>query len=400
MNILILANKPPYPAKDGSSLATLSMAMGLSKLGNRVTILAASTPKHACKIEQIPTALKELIDFNLVYINTRINPFNAICNFLFSKLPYSIERFIDNQYSLKLSEILKANRFDIVQIEGLYLAPYLTIIKGLSNALIVYRAHNIEHEIWSRISMNEKSRIKARYFILLSKRIRRMEVEISDQVDALAAISKRDEQWFKSNGFTKPTISIPSGYSSSGLPEISGLSNNDICYLGSLDWIPNQEGLNWFLNEVWPKVLAGFPDLTLHVAGRNAPISIIERLKKENRVIYHGEVENSQEYLKRYSILAVPILSGSGMRVKIVEGMMLGKAIVTTTIGLEGIDAINHEHVVIADSPDDFANAMAELIHRPVYKASIAEKARVFAMDHFDNLRLTEELEIFYKQLI
>ncbi len=400
MNILILANKPPYPAKDGSSLATLGMATGLSKLGNRVTVLAISTPKHPCKIEQIPIVLKELIDFNLVYINTRPNPFKGIYNLLFSKWPYSIERFINHRYSHKLAEIIKANRFDIIQIEGLYIAPYLKIIKRLSNTPIVFRSHNIEHEIWSRISMNEKNWVKAKYFVLLSKRIRRMETKISDHVDALVAISKRDEQWFVSNGFNKPSISIPSGYPSSGLTNITGLSNNDICYLGSLDWIPNQEGLNWFLDKVWPKIFRTFPDLTFHIAGRNAPTSIIERLKKEKRVIFHGEVESSQEYLKNYSILVVPILSGSGMRVKIVEGMMLGKAIVTTTIGIEGIDAINHEHVIIADTPDDFTNAIDELIHQPRYKASIAEKARIFAMGHFDDLKITEELEVFYKRLI
>jgi len=400
MNILILANKPPYPAKDGSSSATLNMAIGLSERGNRVTVLAASTHKHSCKIEQIPIELKELIDFNLVCINTRINPFKGIYNLLFSKLPYSIERFIDNRYSLKLAEIIKSNRFDIIQVEGLYLAPYITIIKELSNIPIVYRSHNIEHEIWSRISVNEKNWIKAKYFSLLSRRIRRMEVEISALVDSLVAISKRDENWFLTNGFRKQSISIPSGYTIAEQTNITGLSNNNICYLGSLDWIPNQDGLNWFLNEVWPKVLKVFPDLTFNVAGRNAPISIIERLKKENNVIYHGEVESSQEYLNSYSILSVPILSGSGMRVKIVEGMMLGKTVVTTTIGLEGIDAINHEHVIVADTPVDFANAIIELIHQPIIKARIAEKARIFAMGHFDNLKLSEELELFYKRLI
>jgi glycosyltransferase involved in cell wall biosynthesis len=400
MNILILANKPPYPAKDGSSLATLTMAIGLAKSDNRVTILAISTPKHSCTIEQIPVELKWLIDLNLVNINTKINPFKGIYNLIFSRLPYNIERFIDKSYTLKLIEIIKANRFDIIQIEGLCLIPYLNAIKKITDTPIVYRSHNIEHEIWSRISINEKSWFKSRYFKLLSKRIFKMEVEIPAQVNALVAISKRDEEWFRSNGFRKPAISIPSGYINSISTKIGGLSNNNICYLGSLDWKPNQEGLKWFLLEVWPKVLKTFPNLTFHVAGRNTPDSIIEMLKNEKGVVFHGEVESSQEYLNNYSILAVPILSGSGMRVKIVEGMMLGKAIVTSTIGIEGIDAVNGEIVIIADSPDDFANALIGLVNQPNQKSSIAEKARIFAKDHFDNSRLTEKLESFYKQLI
>jgi polysaccharide biosynthesis protein PslH len=400
MNILILANKSPYPAKDGSSLATLSMAVGLAKSGSRVTILAMSTPKHPCKIEQIPIELKKLINFNLVYINTKINPIKALVNLLFSKLPYNIERFIDPSYTHKIIDIIKANHFNLIQIEGLCLSPYLKIIKQITETPVVYRAHNIEHEIWHRLSLNEKNWLKVKYFKLLSKRIWKMEIEIPNQVNALVAISKRDEQWFQSNRFSKPTITIPSGYSSSDLNEIKGLSSNEVCYLGSLDWFPNQEGLLWFVGEVWPKILNKYPNQKLQVAGRNAPSSIVGKLKKDSSIIFHGEVESSKDYLSNYSILVVPILSGSGMRVKIVEGMMLGKAIISTTIGIEGITAINREQILIADSPNDFANAIIELISQPIFKIKLAQNARIFAMDHFDNSRLTKELLSFYKSII
>lgn len=400
MNILILANKPPYPAKDGSSLATLSMAMGLAKSENNVTLLAITTPKHSCKIEQIPTEIRKKINFNLVYVDTRIKPIKAIYNLIFTRFPYTIERFVGNHYRFKLIEILSKNNFDIIQFEGLCILPYIKDIRKITKTPIVYRSHNIEHEIWSRISINEKNWLKTKYFKVLSNRIRKMELGISAQVDAIVSISKRDEQWFRANGFNKPSISVPLGYPTSENKDKVGLSNKDICYLGSLDWMPNQEGLKWFLDEVWHKILNSTPETTLHVAGRNSPNIITERLTKERRVTFHGEVENAEEYLKNFSILVVPILSGSGMRVKIVEGMMLGKAIVTTTIGIEGIDAINREHAIIADTPNDFAEAIIELIRNQTLKASIAEKGRIFASSHFDNSKLTKELEEFYKQLV
>lgn len=399
MNILILANKPPYPARDGSSLATLCMAEGLAKTGNKITVLAISTYKHQCTLNQIPVELRGLITFNLVDIDTRISPIKGIINLLFSKLPYNIERFINSHYNNKLTKIIKSNHFDLIQIEGLYILPYIKTIRKSTNAPIVYRSHNIEHEIWHRLSLNEKNPLKSRYFKLLSKRILRLEKGIPHQVNALVAISKRDEDWYLNNGFNKPSISIPMGYTICKTFEMDGLKNNEPCFLGSLDWIPNQEGLLWFINNVWPKILKIYPDIKFHVAGRNAPESIIERLKKENSIIFHGEVEDSQKFLSNYSILTVPILSGSGMRVKIVEGMMLGKVVVTTTIGIEGIDAINQEHAIIADTPNDFAQAITKLIRQSDLKTSIAEKARIFAISHFDNSKLTKELELFYKQL-
>lgn len=399
MNILILANKPPYPPKDGSSLATLNMAMGLANSGNKITLVAITTPKHFCSIEQIPTNIKELIDFNLVFINTRINPIKGILNLLFSNKPYNIERFISKDFSHKVAEIINQNKFDIIQIEGLYLSPYIRLIKEITKTPVVYRSHNIEHEIWLRISKNEKNWLRAKYYLLLSKRIRKMETEISDQVDALVAISKRDEHWLKLNGFYKDSISIPLGYVNPESKGITGLENDNLCFLGSLDWIPNQEGLNWFLDEVWPKIKKELPSISFHIAGRNTPVLIKEKLKKDEKIRFHGEVESSMSYLNNYSILVVPILSGSGMRVKIVEGMMLGKVIVTTTIGIEGIDITNHEHAIIADTPGDFSKAIVELIRQPAYKVRIAEKARTFAMSHFNNSMLTKELEEFYKKL-
>ncbi len=400
MKILILANKPPYPSKDGSSLATLSMAKGLANSGNNVTILASSTNKHQCRIEQIPNELRQLINFSLVDIDTSISPIKGIVNLLFSKLPYNISRFINTNYSKKLIGIIKEGNFDLIQLEGLYLAPYIQIIKKNTSTPIVYRSHNIEHEIWSRLSLNEKNPLKSRYYAILSKRIRRIEERISSQVEALVAISKRDEQWFRSNGLNKPSTTIPMGYSIPNSEKISGLSNDEPCFLGSLDWLPNQEGLTWFIDKIWPIILKEFPNLNFHVAGRNAPAWMIERLKKENRIIFHGEVDNAQAYLSNYSIIVVPILSGSGMRVKIVEGMMLGKVIVTTSIGIEGIDATNNEHAIIVDTPTDFAKAVIELIHQPSLKSNIAEKSRIFASDQFDNIKLTGQLENFYKTLV
>ncbi len=400
MDILIVANKPPYPPKDGSSIATLNLAVGLAQSGNNVKILAFSTQKHPCNTERIPVELRNLIEFQIVRINTSINLFNATLNLLFSRLPYNIERFIDKSFSQKLSGIITTNRFDLIQIEGLYLFPYIKVIKRLTSTPIVYRSHNIEHEIWQRISNNEKRWVKAQYLKLLSRRIRKIELKLTKHVSALVSISKRDEQWFKDNGFKRPSISIPSGFTKPESNDITSLANNDLCYLGSLDWIPNQEGLIWFLDQVWPTVLKEYPSIKFHVAGRNTPSSIAERLKKEASVIFHGEVDSAQNYLKNYSIVVVPILSGSGMRVKIVEGMMLGKAIITSAIGLEGIEAANGEQVIIADKPNDFAKAIIEIIRRPNLKASIAEKARIFAMENFDNLALTKKLETFYKQLI
>jgi len=400
MNILILTNKPPFPPKDGSSLATLNIIEGLTKSVNKLTVLAISTQKHQCEIEEIPNKLRSEVEFVLIKVNTKINLIKAIINLLFSKLPYNIERFIDVNYQNKLVEILNSNNFDLIQLEGLYLIPYTKSIRKYSLSPIVYRSHNIENEIWQRVSKNETNVIKSWYFGLLSKRIKKMEIEISEHVDALVAISKRDELWFLANGFDKPSTTVPSGYSYFESTQTSGLKSNDICFLGSLDWIPNQEGLIWFLNHIWPIILKSCPQIKFHIAGRNAPQVLSEKIMKRPNVMFHGEVASAQNYLNDFSILAVPILSGSGMRVKIAEGMMLGKAIVTTSIGVEGIDAKPNEEIIIADAPEEFAKALIDLIQKPELRLSLMEKANSFAKTQFDNSELTKVLIDFYKKIV
>lgn len=399
MNILILTNKPPYPPKDGSSLASLNIIDGLAKTQNKVTVLAMSTQKHQCKIDQIPAEYKSIINFILININTRISLLKGLTNLLFSKLPYNIERFIDKTYKDKLIEIISSNKFDLIQLEGLYLSPYIITIRKFTSSPIIYRSHNIEHEIWKRVAANEQNAIKSWYYSLLSSRIKRMEVEITNQIDALIAISKRDELWFLSNGFDNPSITIPSGYPCTETLQSNNEINNDVCFLGSLDWIPNQEGLIWFLNQVWPKIVSADPNIKFHIAGRNASPILAEKVTKYKNVVFHGEVENAQQYLSSYSVLAVPIISGSGMRVKIAEGMMLGKAIVTTTVGIEGIDAQNNEQVIIADSPEEFANRILFLFQNSDFKQRLMANARIFALSKFDNKELTLELVDFYKKI-
>ena len=400
MKILILANKPPYPTKDGSSLATLNMAIGLAKQNINVTILAISTQKHSSTIKQIPKELKELISFHLIEVDTRISIFKAIKNLLFSNLPYNIERFINQNYLNKLTELIKINEYDIIQLEGLYLLPYARTIKTLTDRPIVYRSHNLEHEIWQRISINEKNWFKAKYFGILSKRLLKLEIEVTSSVSGIVNISIREKDWFNSLKEIKPSIYIPVGFEIPNSTESNTNETIKLCFIGSLDWIPNQEGLKWFIDNVGQLAKSKKPSLELHIAGRNSSKSFNDYLKANRGIFFHGEVPESKQFLSNYKIMIVPLLSGSGMRVKIVEAMFMRLAIITTSIGCEGIDAVNENNVVIADKPEDFLKAIEVLTQSTELIESISNNAFTFANENFNVTKLTEKLIGFYKSII
>src|SRR5450759_1216485 len=156
MRILQLMNKVPWPPKDGGAIACLNMTKGFSMLGHEVTVLSMNTSKHHITIKEMPANIRSKANFQLVEVPASINWFEATLNLLFSKLPYNAQRFISDEFSLELIKLLTEKTYDVIQLEGLYLCSYIPVIRKYSKALIAYRAHNIEYEIWERTATLSK----------------------------------------------------------------------------------------------------------------------------------------------------------------------------------------------------------------------------------------------------
>jgi glycosyltransferase involved in cell wall biosynthesis len=152
------------------------------------------------------------------------------------------------------------------------------------------------------------------------------------------------------------------------------------------------------MHKVWPLLSAKYPDITLHVAGRNTPRTLFG--SNTRNVVIHGEVPDASEFISRYDVMVVPLFSGSGMRVKILEGMALGKAIISTTLGKEGIDARDKEEIIVADDAKDFVTAIDYCTEFPEALERIGDNARVFVQEHFSNHEITERLYEIYNGLV
>src|SRR6056297_2353182 len=163
MKILQVTNKVPYPTNDGGAIACMNMTSGFALLGHKVTVLAMNTKKHHTDLYEIPESVRDWADFILVNVPARIAAIPALVNLVFSGKPYNAVRFISRAFSRRLEQVLKSDDFDVVQLEGLYVCPYIPLIRKYSRAKIVYRAHNIEHEIWERTALLSSG---LRYFYL------------------------------------------------------------------------------------------------------------------------------------------------------------------------------------------------------------------------------------------
>lgn len=396
MRILQLMNKVPWPPKDGGAIACMNMTKGFSMLGHEVTVLSMNTLKHHVRIKDMPATIRNQAEYHLVEVPASVNWIDATFNLLFSDLPYNAQRFISDEFSRQLVLLLTVKKFDVIQLEGLYLCPYIPVIRKYSEALVVYRAHNIEYEIWDRTAKLSRG-IRSKYIYNLSKRIKRFEVSYLNTYDVLVPITDRDGIILDSLGNTKPRHTSQTGIDFASLvPTAKKLEFPSLFHIGALDWAPNQEGLIWFFDHCWPRIHSQNPDMKFYLAGRNAPEWLERRLKVEG-VVYMGEINDAYDFINSKAIMVVPLFSGSGMRIKIIEGMALGKPIVTTDIGTEGIPTADGNNIMIANDADQFVESINRLINDRSLSDQIGKNAIGFIQEKFDNLSQASALVDFYK---
>jgi len=400
MKILIICKKYPYPLSDGESVAIVQMSEALAEIGCEVTMLAMNTTRHPYKENgPPPEELKHFKETHQVVVDNKIKPWDAFKN-LFSKESYHITRFISTDFEQKLKEILTNQSFDIIQLETLYLAPYIKVIKSLTQAPVVMRAHNIEHEIWDRISKQIKFIPKKLYLKHLSQKLKKFEIERLNDYDLLIAITERDLQIFKSLGYKNGCLAAPVGYKiqDKGVPTAHFSSPLKMSFIGSLDWMPNLEGLNWFLESIWPELKKQFPNAEFHVAGRNTPVSLSQ--SNVPGVFFHGAVPDSAEFISRYPLFIAPIRAGSGLRIKILEAMSLGRVVISTTMGLEGIPAKEGKQVLIADTVEAFVGALKFCCDRQNEMEQIGIQAKNFIKTEFNSDQLARKLLRAYQMTL
>ena len=222
----------------------------------------------------------------------------------------------------------------------------------------------------------------------LTSQLRAYEVDNLNRYDLLVAISEADLKKFKQLGYKNGAISSPVGLNLKDYQASAqeNSENHTLSFIGSLDWQPNLEGLSWYLDKVHSLVDGG----VLHIAGRNTPKEI--RDLKNERLIVHGEVDSALDFIDSHNVMIVPLLSGSGMRVKILEGMAMGKCVVTTSKGLEGIEAEHQVQVLVADSPEDFAKHVNWALQNPNEAKELGTRAKDFIKARYDARLIAKQL--------
>lgn len=333
---LFLTAKLPYPPEDGGRIAAWNLARCLRHNGYDLDLACfVGSPDLVTRYE---TELKQV--FRSISTTTREvarqYPVD-LARALLTGESYFVRKFRSRRLERRLEVLLTSNVYDVTLVESVFSAVYLPMLRRYSSAgRIVLRLQNVEYEIFERLAMREPRGLYRYLLRRESRKFRRFELDAIRSTDDVRAISARDaallaEQCGKPVRVLDAVIDTDL-YRPGRIQEVE---EHSIVSIGDYAWLPNQNGVLWFHRQVWPSVAERFPTARWYIVGRNPPASV--RRLASDRIVVTGRVENDTDYFRRAHLFVVPLLEGSGVRIKILLALAMGKRVLSTTIGAEGI---------------------------------------------------------------
>ena len=376
-------------------MAMNSITQGLLREDCDVKVLAVETDKHPADVDKMPADYRERTRFEAEYVDLGIKPLEAAVAMLCGE-SYHVRRYRSEAFAQRLRRILEQEEFDVIHMESPFLTPYLPLIRRLSKAKVVLRAHNVENIIWKRVAESTPHGLKRWYLKHLSLTLRAYELEHINDYDGVVCITRNDAEYFRQNGCRRPVTAIPFGVEPEDCAGVE-VEPASLFHIGAMDWMPNRESIEWLLDEVWPVVHREVPKARLYLAGRKMPERWMHAAIDGVSVV--GEVPDAGYFIAGKQINVVPLRSGSGIRVKIIEAMAAGKAVVTTTVGAQGIEYTDGENLLIADTPEQFASQIKRLVEDQDYCARVGAAAARLVAEQYDVKKLTDRLLRFYEEI-
>lgn len=356
LKVLVIDEEIPYPPDAGKRIRTWNL---LKRLAGRheVHLLcygrSSNAGGEALRAAGITLHLvepPEELAGNALYLRLFAN--------LFSVYPFSVTKHYSRRFQNAFDELLRNADWDLVQCEW---TPYARFLESGAKAPTVIATHNVESQIWKRRAEHSPSWIERLFFGLQAQKMVWFERRALRRAARVTAVTAEDAKSMREWGVQNVAL-VPNGVDTDFYVSAKEVANeNEILSVASLDWFPNADALEYFAEEIFPLIREGLPKAVFRIVGRRPPAALKEKLSQIAGIDFVGEVEDVRPYLARAAVVVVPLRIGGGSRLKILEALAAGKAIVSTSIGAEGLELISGEHLYIADAPKDFALRVVEL---------------------------------------
>lgn len=393
MRILFVAPKIPWPATDGGRIAIYELVRHLTMRGHQAALLGYGTQQSAEELR----AHAGLIWAKAIARDTATHPVAAALN-IFSALPYTAAKYKSGEMSAAIHTALQEELFDLVQLENTHMGHYLRLVQK-ANKPSVLRLHNVESLLAERFARTALPPLSW-YVALQARRMRRFESWACEQASLCLAITQEDAARVRRLAPEAQVAVSPAGVDLLRYtPRAMSEEPKTVVFVGALDWPPNVDGIRWFRAKIWSRIVQAEPTVRWIIVGKTPPADILHWPEENRNIHVTGYVEDVRPYLHAASVVIVPLRSGGGMRLKILEAMAAGKAVVSTPMGAEGIPASNGEQIILAEADRSFGIEVVRLLREDAERKRIANAARALA-ERFGWRQIAKALEAEYSALL
>ena len=395
MKILFLSPTVPFPLTDGGRIRVFNLLKQIAAKSD-VTLLALETqPTDAEGVAQ----LQQLgIQVHLIPNAPTLPPlsFSTLLKAFLRRQPITVARYDLPTYRQKLRELVTTGTFDLVHYEMFHTAQFHTETRLPG----VLSQQNVDSAIWRRLYDETVNPFYKVAYWTQQLAFQRYERVLSPKFEAVTCTSDIDAAVFQQHCARDAIEIIPNGVDVTHYqPDFSAEASAHLIYIGSMDWYPNEDAVSFFADEVLPRIQERVPDVRFSIVGGN-PSARVQKLAEREGVVVTGRVPEIKPYFAEATVFVVPLRIGSGTRLKILEALAMGKAIVSTSVGAEGLDLKNGEEIFIADEPEAFADAVTRLLTDTLLRRRIGENGRARVERDYDWRSIGEKLHQLYTKIL
>jgi polysaccharide biosynthesis protein PslH len=391
MNILIVSAQFPYPTRSGFTTRVYQLARHLAAR-HSVTVLSYAEPHERGSIAGLGTQMSVRAVERKSPSPTGKRVLQALT--VASPRSYNSREVHSKRMQRAIDDVCSTKSFDVIQLESSFLCTF----RFPRTPRLVIDEHNIEYELFKRTYESERSLPRRAFNHLEYLRFRRFEQKCWARVDACVVTSEREVEPIRSRAPETPVVVVPNAVDVDHFtPTDTPVEPHTVLFTGTLNYRPNLDGVRYLIDEVWPLVRDRYPDARLTLTGRSDGVDTRSLMRPG--VEFMGEVPDIRSCLGAAAVVAVPIRFGGGTRLKVVEGLAMGKAMVSTTLGCEGVAVRDGQHLLIADDAAAFASKIGDVFENPALGHVLGRAGRRLIETQYSWELAGARLEALYNQI-
>jgi len=373
VNILFLTTALPYPLHSGAAIRTFNLIKSIAKR-YRITFVAFGNPLQ--EKDNIKVLKKICADVKVIPLkSTKVAPLCILTRSIFSNKPYTIAKYSSRNMKNLLKGFLKNGNIDMIHCDHLHMAQYVQDVTSIPK---IIDEHNIETDIAKRFIKHNSSLIKrVSVFLLQYRKLLKYEPSVCKHFNRCLTVSELDKAYIEKMAPEAQVRVIPNGV------DLDYFKSQDketpqkaLVFTGAMDWIANEDAMLYFCNDILSLVKVKIPDIKLYIVGRNPSAKAQKLSKGRTDVIITGKVKDVRPYIVKSSVYIVPLRIGGGSRLKILEALAMKKAVVSTSVGCEGLNVSHEKNIIVADTPEAFARRTIGLLENKKLREQMGEAGR------------------------